>query len=323
MSEPATKSAAGGVVRGADVTTFALGGPLRRFHDFAEPAAARDVLREADAAGAPWRVIGGGSNLLISDAGLDEIVVRLWSPSATPVCEGDEICVSGAMELDALARWAVEEGWDGLLFATGIPGTVGGAVVGNAGAYGEQIADRLVSLQLFHPRRGARTVPRDAISFAYRRSSLQTAAEVVESVRLRLWRGDRARLRDERERILAWRRERHPDWRTLPTAGSFFRNIEPTSAAERRHAAGWFLEQAGAKGLRVGGAAVYEKHANIIVKRAPECTAADVLELARRMADAVRRKFGLTLSPEVRVWGAFAGAPLAPGDCDLSAGGAV
>lgn len=305
MNDPLRLRPAGGVVRGADVTTFALGGPLRRFHDFTEPAAARDALREAEASGTPWRVIGGGSNLLISDAGLDEVIVRLWSPSATPVCDGDEVCVSGAMELDALARWAVEEGWDGLLFATGIPGTVGGAVVGNAGAYGEQIADRLVSLQLFHPRRGVRTVPRDAVSFAYRRSSLETAAEVVESVRLRLRRGDRARLREERERILAWRRERHPDWRTLPTAGSFFRNIEPTSAAERRQAAGWFLEQAGAKALRVGGAAVYEKHANIIVKRSPECTAADVLELARRMADAVRNRFGLELCPEVRIWGVF------------------
>jgi len=307
-------------VRGADVTTFALGGPLRRFFDIPKPSDAREIIRDCDAAGQPWRVMGGGSNLLIADAGVEDIVVRLRRPGADIERIEDEVAVSAAMDLDELALWAVEEGLDGLLFATGIPGTVGGAVAGNAGAYGEQIADRIVTLSLYHPRRGPRVAPRAAVRFGYRWSSLSEEGEVVESVRLRLWRGDRNRLRAERERLLAWRRERHPDWRALPTAGSFFRNIEPSSAAERRKSAGWFLERAGAKALRVGGAGVFEKHANIIVKRSPECRSEDVLELSRRMAAAVREAFGLSLRREVRLWGRFEQPKdVGSGDCDLSA----
>jgi len=310
--------------RGADVTTFALGGPLRAFHDFQDPSDALEVIRDADAAGLPWRVLGCGSNLLISDAGINGVVIRLRQPVADIVRTGEDLTVSGALILDVLARQSAEEGLDGLLFATGIPGTVGGAVVGNAGAYGQQIADRILSLRLFHPRRGLREVPRDALRFGYRCSNLQDGSEVVMSVRLRLWHGDRCRLLDERERILAWRRERHPDWRELPTAGSFFRNIEPTSAAGQRQAAGWYLERAGAKNLRVGGAGIFEKHANIIVKRSPDCTAMDVLALSRRMAEAVHGAFGISLHREVRLWGAFPGCgDLGPGDWNLSASAAL
>lgn len=307
-------------VRGADVTTFALGGPLRRFFDIRNPADAQEIIRDCDAAGQPWRIMGGGSNLLIADAGVDDVVIRVRHPVAGVNRIQDEVWVSAAMDLDALALWAVEEGLDGLLFATGIPGTVGGAVSGNAGAYGEQIADRIVTLSLYHPRRGPREVPRDAVRFGYRCSSLAKEGDVLEAVRLRLWRGDRSRLRSERERLLVWRRERHPDWRALPTAGSFFRNIEPSSAAGRRKSAGWFLERAGAKALRVGGAGVFEKHANIIVKRSSDCRSEDVLELARRMAAAVRETFGFSLRREVRLWGAFEHAPdVEAGDCGLSA----
>ena len=109
-------------------------------------------------------------------------------------------------------------------------------------------------------------------------------------------------LLDERQGILDLRRSKHPDWRRIPTAGSFFRNIEPTSAAARRQAAGFFLEQAGAKAMRVGGARVFEKHANILVTEG-ECNAQDVRELARRLTAAVREKFGFTLVPEVRLLG--------------------
>ena len=100
------------------------------------------------------------------------------------------------------------------------------------------------------------------------------------------------------------RRTKHPDWKITPTAGSFFKNIEPTSAAGRRQAAGWFLEQAGAKTMKVGGARVFEKHANIIVADR-DCSAQDVLDLSRRMAEAVKQKFGLVLTPEVRLVGSF------------------
>jgi UDP-N-acetylmuramate dehydrogenase len=121
---------------------------------------------------------------------------------------------------------------------------------------------------------------------------------------LKLLRGDRERLQARRREIRDLRASKHPDLRVTPTAGSFFKNVEPTSKAERRQAAGWFLEQVGAKGMRAGGASVYEKHANIIVAE-PGCRAADVHALSLRMAEAVRGKFGLELQREVRLVGPF------------------
>ena len=115
--------------------------------------------------------------------------------------------------------------------------------------------------------------------------------------------GERAALRAEREEILALRREKHPDWRTDPTAGSFFKNLPPAQPGEPRRAAGRFLEQAGAKEMRSGAAYVFAKHANVVVA-GPGATARDVATLAGRMAAAVRAKFGFDLEPEVRFWGA-------------------
>ena len=108
----------------------------------------------------------------------------------------------------------------------------------------------------------------------------------------------------ERERILEFRREHHPDWHKEPCAGSVFRNIEPTSAVERRKAAGYFLEEAGVRSFKVGGAKIYEKHANIIVAD-PGCTAQDVWELSEQMAAAVKEKFGIDLVREVQFLGKF------------------
>jgi UDP-N-acetylmuramate dehydrogenase len=115
---------------------------------------------------------------------------------------------------------------------------------------------------------------------------------------------DAGAMQRERARILELRRTKHPDWRTMPCAGSVFRNVEPTSAAERRQAAGWFLEQAGAGLFQVGGARLFEKHANIIVAD-PGATARDVFELSEKMAAAVRERFGFELEREIRLLGAF------------------
>lgn len=288
-----------------DVTTFQLGGPCRFRMDCDRPAALLEALRDLAAEGLSPLVLGGGSNLLVSDAGLDVPVIRYARDAFEPRREGDVVETDGCAPLAALADWSVEEGLEGLVFATGIPGTIGGAVAGNAGAFGEQMADRLLSLRVATLRGLVREAEPAEFDFRYRSSRFRDSGEVVVSARFALRPGDRGALRAERDRILAFRRDRHPDWTVLPTAGSFFRNVEPTSAAGRRQAAGWFLEQAGALGMRVGGAGVFPKHANILVKADPACTASDVLELSRRMADAVWNHFHLRLVPEVRTLGAF------------------
>ena len=288
-----------------DVTTFQLGGPCRCRVDCDRPESLLQTLREFTASGESPVVIGGGSNLLVSDAGLDSPVIRYVRDTLDVQRQGSEVEVDGCAPLAALADWSVEEGLAGLVFATGIPGTVGGAIAGNAGAFGEQMADRLASLRVADRQGRVRVADPLEFAFHYRTSSFRDCGDLVVSARFILRPGDRGALRAERDRILAFRLDRHPDWKTLPTAGSFFRNIEPTSAASRRQAAGWFLDQVGARDLRVGGAAVFHKHANILVKADPSCTARDVLELSRRMAEAVWARFQFRLVPEVRTLGVF------------------
>ena len=142
---------------------------------------------------------------------------------------------------------------------------------------------------------------RENLGFAYRHSRLQNERRNRGDRCSELETGDPVELGKQRDEILDLRRQKHPDWRKQPTAGSFFKNIEPTSAAERRQAAGWFLEQAGAKSMRVGGARVFEKHANIIVTEG-DCRAQDVLDLSRQMAAAVKAKFGFDLAPRYACW---------------------
>jgi UDP-N-acetylmuramate dehydrogenase len=286
-----------------DVTTFRLGGPCRSLHACRTADELCAALRAAPAA----LLIGGGSNLLVADDGVDAEVIRFASdtPDVRPVAEGLE--VSGATMLDDLARIGVESGFEGLVCCSGIPGTVGGAIAGNAGAFGEQIGDVVESMCVADRSGLLRTVPASELGFAYRRSNLPQHGGVVVSARLRLRVGDRAALAARRTEILALRAQKHPDWRATPTAGSFFKNIEPTSKAGRRQAAGWFLEQAGALAMRVGGAHPFERHANIIVAD-PGCRAADVLALSQQMAAAVRARFQLDLEREVRLIGFPAGA---------------
>jgi UDP-N-acetylmuramate dehydrogenase len=287
-----------------EFVTFRIGGPCPLLIACETPSQLTVAAHELTAGGTPFVLIGGGSNLLVSDDGVEAVVLRYCSDRRQIRREGSVIEAAASMPLDDLALYTVEEGLDGLVCCSGIPGTVGGAVAGNAGAFGKQIGDRVESGLLMDRRGATRWDVADRLGFAYRSSRLQGSGDIAVTVRLRLEPGDAARLRREREDILSLRREKHPDWRTTPTAGSFFRNIEPTSAAERRQAAGWFLEQAGAKELKVGGARVFEKHANIIVAD-PGCRARDVLELSRRMAAAVKAKFGFDLVPEVRLLGTF------------------
>ncbi len=285
-------------------TTFRLGGPCRELATVADAAAAADALRDWNAAGRAWRVMGGGSNLLVADAGIPECVLRIAaeSPDCRLAADGT-LETSAAAPLDALAEFAAATGRGGVGFASGIPGTVGGGLCGNAGAFGRQLGDVLDRVEILTRAGESRQLPRSALDFAYRASSLPQLGAVVVRAWFRTEAGDRAKLRAEREEILALRREKHPDWRTDPTAGSFFKNLPPAHPGEPRRAAGKYLEQVGAKGMRAGAAYVFAKHANILIA-GPGATARDVAALAGRMAAAVREKFGFDLEPEVRFWGA-------------------
>ena len=212
--------------------------------------------------------------------------------------------VSGHTLLDDLVRLAIESGVGDLSFCSGIPGTVGGAIAGNAGAFGRQIGDVVESIQLLDGSGRTHEVAVDELGFGYRSSILKQTGGIVLSAALKLPSEDIQTMEKERGRIMELRGTKHPDWRTMPCAGSVFRNIEPTSAAERRQAAGWFLEEAGAKNFRVGDAHLFEKHANIIIADTG-ASARDVFELTEKMVAAVREKFGFELEREIKLLGDF------------------
>ena len=177
-------------------------------------------------------------------------------------------------------------------------------MVGNAGAWGKQVGDVLKSATILDNQGEIKTVGPDYFAFTYRHSQLKETEEIIVTITFALTPGDPIALATERAEILKKRAEKHPDLKTQPCAGSFFRNIEPTSKAERRQASGWFLEEAGAKDLKSGGAIVFDKHANIIIK-GPGASAQDVHDLHLKMIEAVKEKFNLQLVREVRFVGKF------------------
>lgn len=293
----------------SDYTTFQLGGFCPYLIECPTPQQLTQAISTLAKERIDFLLIGGGSNLLVSDEGIDKVVIRYLSDIPAIERNGDEINATGSTLLDQLAIFAAENGLEGLSYASGIYGTVGGAIVGNAGAFGRQVGDYLKSAVLMDKQGNTREAEAHQLGFSYRHSNLKETGEVVVSARFKLKKSHREDLLRERQEILDARKQKHPDVKTYPSAGSFFRNIEPTSSAGRRQAAGWFLEQAGAKEMRAGGATVFEKHANIIV-RSGACTSQNVFDLASCMKQAVKEKFGFDLVREVRLVGKFKGMPV-------------
>ena len=289
-------------------TTFRLGARCHGIFHCQSPRQLEETIHALIREKKKFILIGGGSNLVVSDEPLDCYVVRYCTDKPIIEQNGITLTVSGSTKLDHLALFAAQRGLEGINYTTGIPGTVGGAVVGNAGAWGKQIGDVLTSVDLISPQGVKKTAPAADLHFTYRDSILKKTGDIVVSAVLSLQKGDVKASLEEREKILAERKSKHPDLRYEPCAGSFFRNIEPTSKAGKRQAAGWFLEEAGGKKLKVGGAVIYPKHANVIVK-SEGCHSQDVYELSLQMARVVKEKFNLDLVREVRFVGKFRGMP--------------
>ena len=331
----------------SECTTFQLGGPCPLFIDKPSADQLPALIQMLNEKRIPFLVIGQGSNLVVSDEGLDCAVIRFCSetpkieagachtsdaithpglrpplqrrgistiPSTGGVPErrggspnsqnNNVVTVSGDTLLDDLALFTIEKEVGDLTFCSGIPGTVGGGIAGNAGAFGRQMGDHLISADILGLDGTARTVTPEELDFSYRHSNLKETGEIVLSAIFELPFENKKTMRRERERIIQFRKKNHPDWHTTPCAGSVFRNIEPTSAVERRKAAGYFLEEAGAKTMQVGGAHIFEKHANMIVG-GEGCTAQDVWILSEQMKQAVQQKFDLELIREIRFLGRF------------------
>ncbi len=277
-------------------TSFAIGGPADLFIAARQPAEMVEWARLAWAEGVPMLVIGSGTNILVADAGVRGLVVA-------NECRGYAIneqyvlaAQSGAL-LREVARATVERGLAGLAWAIGVPGTMGGAVIGNAGAYGGCMADVVMSVQVLSPDGQVRQLDRSALDYSYRNSALKrmpvsAPRPIVLDATIQLQPGDREELARQVQGIAEQRKQRTP---AGCCAGSVFKRT-------LQYPAGFLIEQAGLKGERIGGAEISPKHANFIMN-VGGATAADVKALIELAQERVWAAFGERLEPEIEFVG--------------------
>ncbi len=290
-------------------TTLRVGGPADALVRPRNMRQLGELVGGTARRGLPLLVVGRGSNLLVREGGIEGVVVDLSAGFNTIALAespaGGEIrrvtALAGA-RLAALCRFALHRGLAGIEFAVGIPGSVGGAIAMNAGAAAGSVSDVLEEVTVLTPAGRIRRLAADALSFGYRCLTLpeEVTAEsagrqtVILSGRFRLRRANPTRLKHRARHLMRARRKVQP--LTRPSAGSFFRNPPGGKPA------GWLIDAAGLKGIRVGDAAVSRKHANFIINRG-RATADDVLALMEKVQRGVYARFGIHLEPEVVIVG--------------------
>ena len=275
-------------------TTMRVGGPAEILFSPASEGELLFAVREAKRAGAPFRIIGNGSNLLVLDGGLPGLTIRLGEAFSKISVDGNQIRAQAGALLSRVAAAARDASLTGLEFASGIPGSAGGGMAMNAGAYGGQLSDVFEGCRALDPETGIISALSPAeMALGYRESAALSRGLIVTEAAFRLTAGDRSAIQAKMDDLSARRREKQP--LNLPSAGSTFKRPEG-------YFAGALIEQAGLKGLRVGGACVSEKHAGFVVNDR-NATARDVLDLIRLVQARVLEHSGVRLEPEVRILG--------------------
>ncbi len=272
-------------------TSFRIGGPAEVLVLPRDEESLRRVVVHAHTSGSPLYVLGGGTNVLVPDDGLNGVVIRTTRCLKALRIEGESVIAGAGIALPRLAALTVEAGLSGLEFACGIPGTLGGGLVGNAGAHGRSLADVVTDVWGLDPEGREIHLTHRECGFGYRRSTLGGAL-LITCARLALSPGDRDKGREMMEAYLRWRRSHQP--LGFPSAGSVFRNPPEGPSA------GALIDRAGLKGYRLGGAQISELHANFIVNRGG-ATAQDVLSLIALAQREVKKQFGVTLELELTV----------------------
>ncbi len=271
-------------------TSFRIGGAAKRMlfpRDEAEAVLLLELCKECNA---PFLVMGKGTNLLVSDAGLDRAVLNMLKMDTICVQPEYTMCVQSGALLSKIAVQAQQAGYAGLEFAHGIPGSLGGAIAMNAGAYGGEMQQVVQSVTALFPD-GVRTLDKNALHFGYRHSIFSEEEGVVLSAVLKLQPGDPQAIRAQMDDLMVRRKASQP--LEYPSAGSTFKRPEG-------HFAGTMIDQCGLKGTAVGGAEVSKKHAGFIINK-NHATFDNVVTLIGIVQDTVYREFGVELEPEVKI----------------------
>ncbi len=271
-------------------TTFKIGGPADFFCEPQNKEELVSLFRSCKEHSVPFTIIGAGSNLLVSDSGIEGVVCRLAGDFDSVSISGTTVSAGAAISLAKLSKAAQREGLSGLEFASGIPGSLGGAVYMNAGAYDGEMKDVVIETEYMNENGEICTVSGDAHEFSYRHSVFSGKNNVILSVKMELAPKDKDEIFEKMRDLNARRKEKQP--LDKPSAGSTFKRPEGYFAAK-------LIEDAGLKGFSVGDACVSEKHAGFVVNNG-SATCKDVCDLMAAVQREVKEKFGVTLEPEVK-----------------------
>jgi len=286
----------------APLTTFKVGGPAEWLLETRSSEEITKALSIAHANGVRVTLLGGGSNVLVGDRGVRGLVIRPRGGHIEQL-DADHVRADAATTINGLVRWTVQRGTAGLEAWAGTPGTVGGAIFGNAHFGGRLIGELVESVRIACADGSTRDVPRDEMDFGYDRSRLQKTGEVLLSAVFRVSSGDPAALRDVARQSLAYRKKTQP--LDTPSAGCIFQNPERKDVPPDIPAsAGALVDRAGLKGVARGDARVSPTHGNFIVNEG-RATAADIRGLIDLCRSRVSERFGVALQEEIVYLGDF------------------
>ncbi len=274
-------------------TTFAVGGPA---DVLVLPKSVKEMslaIRAARSLELPVTVLGGGSNVLVRDGGIRGVVIQLNQMTKVLSCNGTKILASAGYMLKDVCHFAQQQGLTGIEFACGIPGTLGGAVFMNAGAYGGEMSHVVSRVRTVNSTGGVHTYNAPNLGFAYRQSRFQKSQEFVVEIELTLRQGDKKEIQQEMDDLMQKRRSKQP--LEMHSAGSTFKR--PPG-----YFAGTLIDQTGLKGLSCGDAQVSTKHAGFVVNTG-HASAKDVLQVIHEVQKRVENAHGVHLEPEVRILG--------------------
>ena len=271
-------------------TTFKIGGPAQYYVTPESVTQIQEVVSLCRNMNIPLHVIGNGSNILVGDDGVDGVVLALFNTFSDYEIKDNVITAQAGMSLIKLAVIALREGLTGLEFASGIPGSVGGAVYMNAGAYDGQMKDVVTSVTVLDEAGNIRILGRDELDMGYRTSAVAKHNMIVLQVIIELKAGDKEQIKDRMNQLSELRKQKQP--LEYPSAGSTFKRPEG-------YFAGKLIADAGLKGYSIGGAAVSEKHAGFVVNMGG-ATAKDVVELTDYIKKRIIEQFGVTLELEIK-----------------------
>jgi len=270
--------------------SFKVGGPCPLLIEPKNEKQLKDVLKLIKETETPYTILGNGTNVLVLDEGIDKVVIKMGDEMTKLVLEGEDIiCCSAGTKVVTLCKFALENSLSGLEFAYGIPGTCGGAVFMNAGAYGGEVKDVISEITYLTPDLELETMPVEEAKLSYRHSIFKENDCIVISAKFKMKKAPKEEIKAAMNDFLSRRKDKQP--LEYPSAGSTFKRPEG-------YFAGALIEQCGFKGKSLGGAQISDKHAGFLINK-NNATAKDILDLINLTQEAVKKETGVTLEPEV------------------------